>query len=57
MTRATLGSATPAPSVEITVRGVPRAEVVSAPGPEPGKNAAKKDDVDEALAAVFAESL
>ena len=57
VTRATLGSATPAPSVEITVRGVPRAEVVSAPGPEPEKNAAKKDDVDEALAAVFAESL
>lgn len=59
VTNATLGSVLPAPSVEITVRGVSRAEAGSAPTrPEPEKNEeTKKDDVDEALAAVFAESL
>ena len=59
VTNATLGSVSSAPSVEITVRGVSRAEAGSAPTrPEPEKNEeTKKDDVDEALAAVFAESL
>ena len=59
VTNATLGSVSSAPSVEITVRGVSRAEAGSAPSPvEPEKKEeTKKDDVDEALAAVFAESL
>jgi hypothetical protein len=59
VTNATLGSVSSAPSVEITVRGVSRAEAGSAPTrPEPETNEeTKKDDVDEALAAVFAESL
>lgn len=59
VTNATLGSVLSAPSVEITVRGVSRAEAGSAlTRPEPEKKEeTKKDDVDEALAAVFAESL
>jgi len=60
VTNATLGSVSSAPSVEITVRGVSRAEAGSSLGPEPEKKTneeTKKDDVDEALAAVFAESL
>jgi hypothetical protein len=59
VTNATLGSVSSAPSVEITVRCVSRAEAGSAPTrPEPEtKEETKNDDVDEALAAVFAESL
>ena len=48
--RATLGSATPAPSVEITARGVPRERDVPDDAP-------RASSVDEELAAVFAESL
>jgi len=48
--RATLGSATPAPSVEITARGVPRERDVPDDAPRASR-------VDEELAAVFAESL
>ena len=49
--RATLGSATPVPSVEITARGVPRER-----DPLPD-DAPRASSVDEELAAVFAESL
>ena len=49
--RATLGSATPVPSVEITARGVPRER-----DPLPDKPP-RASSVDEELAAVFAESL
>ena len=49
--RATLGSATPVPSVEITARGVPRERD---PLPDDAPRASR---VDEELAAVFAESL
>ena len=48
--RATLGSATPAPSVEITARGVPRERDVPDDAPRASR-------VDEELAAAFAESL
>lgn len=48
--RATLGSVTPAPSVEITARGVPRERDVPDDAPRASR-------VDEELAAVFAESL
>ena len=47
--RATLGSATPAPSVEITARGVPRER----DGPDDAPRASR---VDEELAAVFAST-
>lgn len=47
--RATLGSATPAPSVEITARGVPRERDVPDDAPRASR-------VDEELAAVFAST-
>ena len=55
VTRATLGSGARAPSVEITVRGVPRADVGAPARTDP--DAPRASRVDEELAAVFAESL
>ena len=59
MTRATLAGSGPAPSVEITARGVPRAEAnysYALGRADPDAPQASKS-VDEELAAVFGESL